>query len=163
MKANELRIGNMVQLYRRPSDKDKSVYSVKDILKHKNIYFVSLSDDFMVNIETGIGPIPITKEWLIKFGFSKSYPDGEESFGYWDLNNVEFLDFENGEFEINSTAFIFKYVHQLQNLYFVLTGEELKLKEDKNEYRTNSILHILHSRIDCVGDSKRNKNLPRQE
>jgi hypothetical protein len=87
----------------------------------------------LVNVNRGIGfePIPLTEEWLLKFGFEKSE------------NNWKFLDLYFGIIsweKLAGTMFcleqesIFlphiKYVHQLQNLYFALTGEVLTFKSE---------------------------------
>lgn len=74
-------------------------------------------------------PIPLTPEWLERFGFEVY---GSEP--YW-----KYADGINGMFKNNRfRLFTFQthgdyvpvdYVHQLQNLYFALTGQELELKE----------------------------------
>lgn len=65
-----------------------------------------------------IKPIPITEEWLLKFGFEKDNM-------YWiDDTNIGFTFYKNGKIEWNQPKHI-KYVHELQNLYFALTGKEL--------------------------------------
>ena len=77
-------------------------------------------------------PILLTEEWLLKFGFEKQmawtycielkgnlklvYYLGEKG---WSIGNKNYSDFSN-----------LQYVHQLQNLYFALTNEELTIKED---------------------------------
>lgn len=94
-----------------------------------------------LRLERGIGclynlvkPIPLTEEWLIKFGFEDN---GRDSYG------VHL--FEKDGFEIarpyrsktylcenitinGVSGFDIKHVHSLQNLYFALTGEELTIK-----------------------------------
>ena len=111
MKANELRIGNLVYL----TDKDK-VWEILD--GHE----IDECDDNPL-----VQPIPLTEEWLLKFGFEKTmswtyvkdlvgnlklvYYLGEKG---WSIGFKSYSDFPN-----------LKYVHQLQNLYFALTGEEL--------------------------------------
>jgi len=113
MKANELRIGNYVQ---------EDGYGVLEI-----------GATCLVDISVGTykpKPIPITEEWLLKFGFNeisfKETSDNwfripvDESFLWYTLNN---------EFFINGIGSDLKYVHQLQNLYFALTSEELTIKE----------------------------------
>ena len=73
-------------------------------------------------------PIPITEEWLLRFGFFK-------------YNNAYVLQKPNeniinfkfsiwSDFTYNSSEFPveLKSVHQLQNLYFTLTGTHLTLK-----------------------------------
>lgn len=73
-----------------------------------------------------LNPIPLTEEWLIKFGFEKT-DFGGKCFSYGDI-----LIYPNeSEYRLFAHQYIkgaLKYVHQLQNLYFALTGEELTLK-----------------------------------
>ena len=76
-------------------------------------------------------PIPLTEEWLLKFGFiSNPYQDRYE------LVNIYFqgckLCFEcdktKGFTELWISEFPnIKYVHQLQNLFHIVTGSELQL------------------------------------
>lgn len=78
--------------------------------------------------------IPLTPEWLERFGF---YKVGEDD---WRISEfrIRFTEFDqpafnlwtNGDSEFcESIGQDIKYVHQLQNLYFALTGEELELKQ----------------------------------
>lgn len=77
-----------------------------------------------------VEPIYLTEEWLLKFGFEDACN------GFNDYCNDRFticVEKVNGETII--TMYIadcvintIKYVHQLQNLYFALTGEELTIK-----------------------------------
>jgi hypothetical protein len=74
-----------------------------------------------------MNPIPITEEWLVKFGFEKDVDDL-----VLDINTVFFVFYNDGEFvRLKSnhleTITSIQYVHKLQNLYFALTGEELNL------------------------------------
>jgi len=75
--------------------------------------------------------IPLTEEWLMRFGFeyfkdndSFQY-DNELGFTIWGRLSEGFYlhvqDVDCGQ--------SIHFVHQLQNLYFALTGEELQLKE----------------------------------
>jgi hypothetical protein len=70
-------------------------------------------------------PIPITQEWLVKFGFKeygKCY--------YKDELYLKKIDFQPiGEEETDIIFYKLEYVHQLQNLYFALTNEELTLNK----------------------------------
>lgn len=88
-------------------------------------------------------PIPLTEEWLFKFGFEL---DGEQIRGkYYRLQfayNSGYMDYisidDKGSgymFQLTSNygkrsilPFNYKYVHTLQNLYFALTGKELEIK-----------------------------------
>ena len=73
-------------------------------------------------------PIPLTEEWLLKFGFERSglYNVKDEVYVYdeYGLTDTGF------EYRFNYTQIKLKYVHQLQNLYFALTGEELTFKSE---------------------------------
>jgi len=75
-------------------------------------------------------PIPLTEEWLLKFGFEKRDGEVPENIdfvfkGFWIEQQTDVDDF----ICLNTEPFVsVKYVHQLQNLYFALTGEELTLK-----------------------------------
>lgn len=74
-----------------------------------------------------IEPIELTEEWLIKFGFKKSgIGYGKGLLNIYMKNAV--ITYPNGRVFYNSWAIMeyqIKYVHQLQNLYFALTCEEL--------------------------------------
>lgn len=83
--------------------------------------------------ESNLAGVPLTEEWLLKFGFVKY--EGWDSQIYWCLES----DKENfNRFELFLTMQGFespsgkaiKYVHTLQNCYFFheLTGNELTIK-----------------------------------
>jgi hypothetical protein len=112
MKSNELRIGNYYNL-------------VEDGVNIDDIYQI---DDgyslYLIDKHNNAKGIPLTEEWLKKFGF-----DG------WDIGNYTMILTNGNFFEFgNIIAQNIKYVHQLQNLYFALTNEELTIIEnDKNK------------------------------
>ena len=85
-----------------------------------------------------LDPIPLTEQWLIDFGFerkdegvSAQFHIGENPITLDWLFDVIWLKdhvdhslkqypfYRNGHFEM-------KHVHELQNLYFALTGKQLK-------------------------------------
>jgi hypothetical protein len=113
MEANELRIGNYV-------------YDtiLKKQIEIKATYF-SQAKDFE--------PIPLTEEWLMKFNEMKKFGGSI----YLPIMNLKAeLHFEIYGNEIVSTIKSdfanlildrIKHVHQLQNLYFALTNEELTI------------------------------------
>lgn len=115
MKANELRIGNYY-------DNHGQIGTITP----SNIMDVAFSQ------RTWCKPIPITEEWLVKFGFrnsinSKYYYIIKETLvvGFNPSGVCIVIDDDNGE-ELAEMYFNhIKHVHQLQNLYFALTGEEL--------------------------------------
>lgn len=118
MISSELRIGNYVMY-------TENILTISSIDKKR----VVLDDynrplDFLVRFLNQIKPIPLTEEWLIRFGFG-----GTREYYYdTEIGAIEFY-FED---EIlvcdiyDSRNKNIKYVHQLQNLYFALTGKELK-------------------------------------
>mgnify|MGYP003658203865 CR=1 FL=1 len=105
MDANELRIGNFVD--------DNGV----------TIQMTYITEDNTEWFE----PIPLTEEWLVKFGFentnTKENPNYKKGF-YTCMVREHGINICNGHGFINDL----NHVHQLQNLYFALTGEELELK-----------------------------------
>lgn len=79
-------------------------------------------------------PIPLTEEWLLKFGFEKEY----DKFMF-SKDKLTILIREHDTFNPNGRVYWNswtikecqpEYVHQLQNLYFALTGEELTFKSE---------------------------------
>jgi hypothetical protein len=137
MKASHLRIGNYVDLY-------GSVAQVQRA-------------DFDTGFKHGIAvdkgkPIKLTKEWLLRFGFIEGVKQKRHGNGFdYQPKDVytTWIDYElneNIKYRIsswhhtngidNQDVFIFhdhslikcEYVHQLQNLFHSLTGEELTLK-----------------------------------
>lgn len=113
MKANELRIGNLVEYFERVTP--INVVHLK--------YLLESSENFK--------PIPLTEEWLLKFGI---YFTSEKEW-YQLTFTIKGLLFETASsmegFTYNlcfDDMINIKYIHQLQNLYFALTNEELTIK-----------------------------------
>jgi hypothetical protein len=121
IQASELRIGNLALTPRR------LIVSIDTITDN---CFCALNKG-SVRWYSKLNPIPLTEEWLIRFGLmDKPY------YKAFHIGSMEFdipsmiggcLDNELGLDEENSIHI--QSVHQLQNLYFALTGEELKLNE----------------------------------
>lgn len=131
MKAQELRIGNLIQY--------KTVKNPVEVIGTDfETNYVKIKGSFAL-IDYTFEPIPITKEWLLRLGFteSESIWKGKKNILGIQISNNETLDYEKAEFfiaGINGHKVVTlwnspKYVHQLQNLYFALTGEELEIKE----------------------------------
>lgn len=116
MIASELRIGNYVQC-------DGKIYTIGE---------TDFVDVFYYE------PIPITEDWLVKFGFEKKYNRYSEE-NYFMINGFGLCIVNLAKCYAPATLydgiqFIRKginiiYVHQLQNLYFALTGKELTILE----------------------------------
>jgi hypothetical protein len=135
MKASELRIGNYVNV----PNYEQCPFRI-DAFEHCSEKFIKVAQEVKLNgfevhpitwYGDNLQPIPLTVEWLLKFGFEKSglwtyvielqgnlklvYYLGEKG---WSIGFKSYSDFSN-----------LYYVHQLQNLYFALTGEELTIKK----------------------------------
>ena len=119
MKATELRIGNWVL---SPTEGE-----------------IQIENGWQIDEGEDVEPIPLTEDWLERFGFEYSDLNGDS--GLWKIPPFQIYGKYNQfiydyELDVN-------YVHQLQNLYFALTGEELKQnKEDANStdnFNSNSV------------------------
>lgn len=111
MKATELRIGNWVQ------DKHSEECGMIDVVVLGIIY------DYPVNHlhpeNHSYKPIPLTEEWLKRFGCELIVFDitkGDIGFDFW-------LTPKGSDYSVSVNL---EHVHQLQNLYFALTQEEIK-------------------------------------
>lgn len=77
-----------------------------------------------------IKPIPLTEEWLLKFGF---FTTKTGKLIDATLPNFRFSLHKSGNYdgflfcEKDNVITNIDYVHQIQNLYFALTNEELKI------------------------------------
>lgn len=119
MDAKELRIGNYVLL------QDKGVYQIDLGHDIDEIDSFPLDDNYCQGI-------PLTEQWLMDFGFRKEadhiflFPSND-SFRLWGFawNLQEWSFNKNGDGWDDITTPSIKHVHQLQNLYYSLTGEEL--------------------------------------
>jgi hypothetical protein len=112
-------------------------------LVYKNGIATEITVDIMLEIlryTTPFEPIPLTEEWLLKFGCEKvksDIPTFSIVYGEFIEDDYEHcliinLDVDNNFYiVIKGVKLILKYVHQLQNLYFALTGEELTIKNRK--------------------------------
>jgi hypothetical protein len=113
MDSKELRIGNWVS-WLDGSDNFETTTS-------------SISNSYSCK------PIPLNEDWLVKFGFAQ-YKDPESIYyskefeGLFNFDLRRSFGFPNFIWEFNDMPLFVDYVHQLQNLYFALTGEELTIK-----------------------------------
>ncbi|MYZ60764.1 hypothetical protein EH151_12795 [Elizabethkingia anophelis] len=76
---------------------------------------------------TSYNPIELTKEWLLKFGFGHTTIICVKGMVLRLVDKHLVGGFEDNEYGIEHEVKI-NYVHQLQNLFYALTGEELKLQ-----------------------------------
>jgi len=141
MDAKDLRIGNLVTdefydsfetIFEVESIDDKGInLSIQDDGKSAEIADRWIKPEYTFDLLFGI---PLTEDWLIKFGFDKlenDIPTYFKCFGNLIEDDYEFsfniyVDSELNYFiTVFGRKIIIKYVHQLQNIYFAITEEEL--------------------------------------
>ena len=108
MKASEIRVGNWV------------TNSIGEEYQITPATILHLSVD-----SATVNSIPFTEEWLLRFGFEKvnsTWYKGRLS--KFRVNVAFDIEYSNHWLDIR-----IDFVHQLQNLYFALTGEELTITE----------------------------------
>lgn len=146
MEAQELRLKNLVKYPKYYNDGTDKIWMIRDIFWESDR--IGLTDG-VLQTKTDlkfIQPIPITEEWLLKFGFNhvsgtlrdkkiniqKEEGSGHSEYDLW----IDFGD-DNETFEVEILIvskegdWFFtkqKYIHQLQNIYFALTKKELTIK-----------------------------------
>lgn len=126
--ANELRIGNWVK---QDGDIEQVTFKTFELLNDIDTYYVA--------------PIPLTEDILLKCGFEKrnnSYFlrvqdlksfeyymetifDDSHFFAY--ISIIRHLPKGGEEIKTEKRKLNIKFLHQLQNLYFALTGKELEV------------------------------------
>ena len=118
IKINELRAGNWVD----NGAGDRYIIDTS--------WFIDIISFAQENGDTNVKGIPLTEEWLIKFGFEKVeetlYESFDKSFGV--ENGFTTMSWMENTLSIDMMDIKCEYVHTLQNLYFALTGEELTIK-----------------------------------
>jgi len=122
--AEDLRIGNLV--YKK--GKCITVRNICDIGINFEVDTYGHCDQIYWTLYNEISPIGITEEWLKKFGFFKynsAWVLKEPTTNMLEFNFSIWEDFSYNTGEIKPPL---EFVHQLQNLYFTLTGAELTLK-----------------------------------
>ena len=122
IQATELRIGNLLL--------DAVKIQIEVCALGKDVLMAKDSGTSRYEVVRGI---PLTEEWLLRFGFTNYetqwwYYKQEEKFV---LTYEEYLGEKNFFLSYEYEQAPIKYVHQLQNLYFALTGTELTLKSEQ--------------------------------
>ena len=135
MKITDLRIGNFISINfgNRDDGKVITVDGVSDCEIYNEEHGYSPCNEF--------NPIPLTEQWLLDLGlekytgrygvYYKHY--ALDGFRVWLPRDIYGWGYTVGrkDFETGDTYWVkneVRYVHQLQNLYFALTQEELILK-----------------------------------
>jgi hypothetical protein len=124
MRVNELRVGNFV--YHEPTIDDWDVITIKE----GSIIQCAISPD-------SYEPILLTEEWLLKFNIKQDEWFCDNSYKL--SQNKLFENYDVSVCNVNKNNIVcfadVKYVHELQNLFFALTHEELTI--NNNDYVSN--------------------------
>jgi hypothetical protein len=110
--ASDLRIGNWVY-FSNEYDLVSGVFENSVVIKYRSYSPVLINS---------IKEIEFTNEWLDRFGFEKRDNSNwwhKGNFTYWQDQNTWYWRMEPIHPDLTM------YVHQIQNLYHALTGEEL--------------------------------------
>lgn len=128
--TKELRIGNLIFADFNGKG-DKRIVEIYQINESGCI----LLDEIRENINEGslqehwdeyLFGIELSEEWLLKFGLKCG--DNLTVKGYFLRVGNAFISIDEKVYFMGQPITYIKYVHQLQNLYFALTGEELNIK-----------------------------------
>ncbi len=150
IKKTELRIGNLIQLNPkkewvygdRENNLPDGIFTIKSI-SSDGINYSFFEEIFWHSFED-YSPISLTEEWAVKLGFEKGDTDGWKTYyrkrplvlthqrtGVISADGFDFrckYNFYVYDITEKGIDFPVKYVHQLQNLYFAIRGEELTIK-----------------------------------
>ena len=132
MRETELRIGNLVL----------AKVGVGKVLEVSNAGHIITDNAGFCDLDKGcVHPVELTEEWLINLGFNKTECletfdgrlDKQVGFRYRnDLGERDYFYVISSEVDECSCYYYVtkevKYVHQLQNIYHALTGDELCVK-----------------------------------
>lgn len=135
VEVKELRFGNWLQSYIVLNDGMGKIS--KECIRpfQVDLKTMELLSTSQGRLFATMEPIPLTAELLIKFGFEflESFDSPYEIYAHSKVDQFEVWNFndEHWILDIADQAGIdmshFKHVHQLQNLYFSLTGLELEI------------------------------------
>lgn len=118
IQANELRIGNCIQTVN-----DHTPFVIKEL--HMMHFIMRPWDNILFE------PIPLTPELLEKIGFRHGKYETTDSVVYFkvysDGDVKVVVEPDSDPYYRTDIGQPIRYLHQLQNLYFTLTGEELEV------------------------------------
>lgn len=135
MDIKELRVGNFVTI-----DNPKhpfllgvtvTIVGIQSDGRADSVRIGHVADNTMGQLLKFVNPVPITPEILAAFGFRDIFEVLEDTPPQWviESDDIYITQKENGYFAtVGKREILMDSVHQLQNLYFALTGEELEYK-----------------------------------
>lgn len=133
MNTQELRLGNIIKVVE--GDRQCTVIGIKPGAIRVNLEVVK--GHFVTDEAELFSGIPLNEGWFIRFGFEEKKentgPPINEELTSFVLSGYEFSKDTGGYWYLcgyNWNTKRFKCVHQLQNIFFAIAGEELTLKEN---------------------------------
>jgi len=123
IQSSELRIGNMVKIHGHKGFSKIHTIGIATQCNYVRVNYVDEENNDRISngyCDELIHGIPLSEEMLLKCGFEK-------------ISNVRFTHSELKGYNLSFGKYCyisyvdngFKYLHQLQNIYFALTGQEL--------------------------------------
>lgn len=136
MKANDLRIGNWVKV----NDPIFGVNTYK-VATIRDNGIITLNDNISCLVGN-IEPIELTGDILINIGFKKGYNEiysktikddfNEYNVSYQNISDNKYsfvaYGYKNGELKRKMILDNIQYLHELQNVFFTFTNQELEIK-----------------------------------
>lgn len=122
MKIEELKIGNLVKAKNNKID----FFYITDILRSGYLFLSDGYEDGYDSSIKDIEPIELTDEWLIKLGFETDglkWWNGIICLGIF-KDGLNYLPTEEIHYTVGKKV---EYVHQLQNLHYAITADELNV------------------------------------
>lgn len=132
MKANELRIGNLVTIDDDNEPCPIGSYAIADF--HLNQRIKAKGHEVSSERKLVLNPIPLTEERLLEFG---AIPTGLRQLYSIRVHDDLFIMIQPNGKAIHlhikgggkDVLIDCEYVHNLQNLYYVLSGKELEIQK----------------------------------
>lgn len=131
IQANELRIGNYVY------DDFNEIHRVESVQSNRLIEYNGSGDPNVIiskldgcdrfYVSDYVNPIPLTEEILLKCGFEK-FLKGIKGSDIHDTYRLGFFQIENHFGIYLFHGIEIKHTHQLQNLFFAISGHELNIE-----------------------------------
>ena len=127
LNASELRLGNLFI-----EENSGKIISVIGLEKNRIVFDGMFLDKWQAK------PIKITEEWLkrMPFNYADMEDTNEDNTWYWlkygnylKFNSDKSCGFEAIFITINGFAFKIEYLHDFQNLYYTLTGNDVVIPE----------------------------------
>lgn len=126
VQPSEVRVGNLLEAHLTGE------YVTVDWLVIKHLEGGNIQNGFDPKVGPVYKPIPLNEWWLDKLGFNKGTANAGTMICF-KKSKYTIAEWDIGEWRMwIATVDIYKkikHVHELQNLYFALTGSELELKQ----------------------------------